>query len=119
MSGMFIGAKTVVSVDSDSYRRFAETLDQERNKRVAQESLRNIVIFHKALEEEMQRVMTADKKGTPLDKELFAAMVTVKEKYFQIMHALREDEERVRHALISFGDAVQDLMAHMYKQRRQ
>jgi len=119
MINKFVGAKTMVSVDSNSYKRFSETLDEEKNKRIAQESLRNIVVFYKALEDEMQRMMAADKKGTPLDKELFARMVTVKEKYLQVMHALQEDEDRVRHALIVFADAVQDLMTYMHKQRKQ
>ncbi len=119
MSSKFIGGKAVISVDSNAYKRFTETLDDQRNKRIAQESLRDIVVFYKSLEDEMQCMLAADKKDTPLNSELFAKMVTVKEKYMQLMHALRENEDKARHALIVFADAVQDLMTHMHKQRKQ
>ncbi len=119
MSNRFVGAKTMVSVDSGSYKRFSETLDEEKNRRIAQESLCNIIVFYRSLEETMQSMLAADKKGTLLDKDLFVRMVTVKEKYMQAMHAIREDEDKARHALIVFADAVQDLMIHMHRQRKQ
>lgn len=118
MSSKFIGGKTVISVDSKSYKRFTETLNEEKNKRIALDFLRDIVVFIKAVEDEMQRMLAADKKGIPLDKELFAKMVTVKEKHDQAMYALREDDEdRARHAMMVCADAVQDLMTH--RQRKQ
>jgi len=119
MINKFVGAKTMVSVDSNSYKRFSETLNEEKDKRIAQEFLHDIVISYKTLEDEMQRMMAADKKGESLDKQLFAIMVTVKEKYMQALHALRENEDRARHALIAMADAVQDLMTYMHRQRKQ
>ena len=55
----------------------------------------------------------------PLDRGLLDKMVTAKEKYMWVMHELREgDDDQSRHALISFADTIQDLMAHIYKQRK-
>jgi hypothetical protein len=109
----------MISIDPSYYQRFSETLNEEKNKRLAHEFLRDIVSFKKSLQEEMQAMMVADKKGKPLDKELFSIMVMVQEKYLHVMHALREDETRARHALTVFADAVQDLMTHMHRQRKQ
>lgn len=119
MSNKFIGGKTLISLDSKSYKRFSETLNEEKGKRIAQEFLRDIVFSFKSIEEEMQYMLAANKKGTPLDRELFAKMVTVKEKYLQAMHALRENEDKARHALIALADAAQDLMTYIHTQRKQ
>jgi len=119
MGSIFLGGKAVISVDPKSYKRFSETLNEEKDKRMARESLRDIAVFHKSLEETMQNMIAADKKGEPLDKNLFAIMVAVKEKYLQMESAFKaKDDDRFRNALFVLADATQDLMTHLHRKRK-
>jgi hypothetical protein len=119
MSSKFIGGKAVISLDSRYYKRFSETLNEEKDKRIAQESLRDIVVFYKALEKTMQDMMAADKKGVPLDGELFAKMVTVKEKYIQMENAFEaKDDDRFRDTLFVLADTTKDLLTHLHRKRK-
>ena len=98
------------------FNGFIEGIGEEKYERVARESLRILLTFGKKLESEMQRIMDGVKKGMPLDHDLFDKMVAAKETHKEAVRGLKEDtEEQASHALIIFADAVQDLMAYLYK----
>lgn len=112
MTGIFSSGKK-------STQGFSGDHLQEKHRRIAAESLHDLLQFHAKIDEEMQSMLADVKQGKPLDAALFEKMVKVKETYLQMMHGLKDlDYENESHALIIFADAVQDMLAHLNRKRR-
>jgi hypothetical protein len=97
----------------------AETVALKRNEGRASKALHDMIAFNDALEENMQTMLAENAQGHPMDKELFAKMLAVKEKYLTAMHGLLHYDDQEEHlALVIYADAVQDIITHLNKQRR-
>ena len=62
----------------------------------------------------------SNNEGTLVDRQLLDKMSIVQDKYQQAMEGfLTLDDDRERHVLIIFADAVQDLIQYIYKRMEQ
>lgn|GEM_PF-4389221 len=110
--------ESIPQSDKDS-KGFSESLGHERHHRAAMTSLRDIIVFHHAVKKEMQVVEDSVARGGHLDRDLYKKMVAVDETYKAVMSGfmhLNDDEQR--HALITFSDAVKDLMGYVHHKRK-
>lgn len=98
---------------------FSNVAGAERHARVARDSLRDLIMFNRTLEEETHRLLAEKKKGATIDQELLSKMTAAKDTYLGAMQALKESgDERSANAMIILADAIQDLMAYIHIERR-
>ncbi len=98
---------------------FSETISQERHARVARDSMRDLMLFHNALESEIQALQSLADKGQPIDKKLLSLMSGVKEKYDYAMSGLKTLHADLEcFALCSLADSIQDLMCYVHNRKK-
>ena len=97
---------------------FSQAVVSEKHERVARKSLHDMVVFNQAVEEEMQQMEHDKARGKNIDSELYERMAVVREKYKSAMTGfLQLKDNDQRHALITFADAIQDLMKYIHLRR--
>ena len=102
---------------NDDTTTFSQAVSHEKNERIARASLSDIMLFQKSVDEEIKRLTDAQTAGAVIDKELFTKMLGVKSEYQKMMDGFIDlDDDRQRHALIVYADAVQDLITHLHRQ---
>jgi hypothetical protein len=105
-------------VSNDKESSFSRTLNQEKHERIARHSLHDLVLFHEALETEIERVRALDRGNSDYIPELLEKMLIIQKQYHIVMQGFRElTAEQEQHALICFADAVLDLMKLIHKKR--
>ncbi|MCE2926551.1 MAG: hypothetical protein LW823_02745 [Rickettsiales bacterium] len=98
---------------------FTETISQEKNRRIASESLRDLMLFNNALETEIRKITSEMDKGRSIDQKMLDLMCGVKEKYNYAMSGMKAlDEDMERYALCALADAIQDLMYYVHNHRK-
>lgn len=106
-------------IGKDRKKSFTETVDTGRNNSRARKALYNMIAFNEALEESMQAMLAEKSRGMPMDTELFAKMVSVKEKYLAALNGLERYDDKEEHlALVIYADAVQDVIKHLNENKR-
>lgn len=89
-----------------------------KNERVAQDAIRDLMLFSNVLEAEMKKMVERAQKGGEMDHQLYSKMTLVKEKYAYAMSGLKAfDDTMERMAMMSLADAIQDLMMMMHSKR--
>jgi hypothetical protein len=113
----------VVDVDQIAAKKekhgFTQAIASEKSERVARRSLHDIVVFHQAIEADMQRMLEAKANGSGFDTDLFERMAVVQEHYKRVMTGFLElDDNSQRNALITFADTIQDLLKYIHIRRK-
>lgn len=97
---------------------FADHIGQEKDQRIARQSLRDLMLFNNALESELKHLHTQEKSGAQLDKKLIEKMQLVKEKYTYAMSGFKAfDDDMQRSALTALAESIKDLMIYLNARR--
>ena len=97
----------------------AESIGSQADEKLVRQSLRDIMMFHNALETEMRNMLTDVRGGKPLDRDLFDRMTEVKEKYNYAMSGLKAfNDEMQRLAFVALAASIQELMVFIQARRR-
>ena len=98
---------------------FTQTIATEKHERIARRSLHDIIIFHQAVEKEMQNMIAEKAKGGMFDTDLYDRMIAIHEQYKRVMTGFLElDDNSQRNALITFSDTIQDMMKYVHLRRK-
>jgi len=97
---------------------FTRAIASEKHERVARRSLYDIVTFQQVVETEIREMNLEKAKGHPVDAEMYEQLAKVQGQYKHAMQGLLEqDDSGQRHALVTFADAIQDLMKYIYSRK--
>ena len=97
---------------------FTHVIASEKHEREAQRSLQDIVAFYQHIDKSMRKMLQEQSKGKVIDQDLFDRMVMVQDHYKKVMKGFLElDSNSQRHALISFADAIQDLLKYIHMRK--
>lgn len=97
---------------------FTNVIASEKHERAAQRSLHEIIVFYQSVAKEMQRMLQDKAKGQAIDMDLFACMENVQKQYKNVIKGfLEKDDNGQRDALITYADAIQDLMKQMHMRK--
>lgn len=97
---------------------YSAAFDEQKHDRIARVCLQDMLVFHDALNQEIDKLHHA---GGDISQyqALLEKMVAVREKYSHAMCNLRESKNnRECQALIAYADAIQDLMVYLHQQRK-
>lgn len=93
---------------------FTDSINNQKNDRLARESLQELLSFNEALEHEIARL----KNSKSVDQQMLQYMNNSKSLFDAAMEAMRtQSGEQGRLALIQFADSVQDMMGYIHKMR--
>ena len=97
---------------------FIRAIASEKHERTARRSLHDIVAFYQLVEKEIRR-LNADKiKGRTFDGDMYKRLALVQGQYKHVMKGFLElDDNRQRHALVTFADTIQDLMKYIHSRK--
>ena len=100
-------------------KNHTELLQTSRNESRARKALHDMIEFQDSIDASTQAMLTAASQGLPVDKELLAKLVTVKEKYLIAMQGMENYDDQQEHlALVIYADAVQDVIRHMNRLKK-
>jgi hypothetical protein len=96
-------------------KNFTESVNLQKSDRLARESLRELMYFGEALDNEISRMQASESASDP---QMLHYMTASKAYFNDAMQAMRHSSgEAGRLALIKFADSVQDLMGYIHKMR--
>ena len=95
-------------------KNFPESVNLQRNDRLARDSLRELLRFQESVDNEILRL----KAHTSADLQMLHYLTTTKSLFEAALQAMRTQNGEVgRLAFIQFADSVQDLMGYIHKMR--
>lgn len=98
-------------------KNFPEFVNQQKNDRVARESLQELLRFNDALDSEINR-LKQNTNNTEIDVQMLQYMTTSKSLFENAMQSMRiKNGDQGRLAFIQFADSVQDMMGYIHKMR--
>jgi hypothetical protein len=101
-----------------SEKIFSESVNLQKNDRMARDSLRELLRFNEALDNEIARLKTDVMSHSETDAQMLRYMVTSKGLFETAMQTMRtKNGDQGRLAFIQFADSVQDLMGYIHKMR--
>lgn len=84
------------------------------DERIARNALRDLMLFHNAIQGELQKMRIEAKNGGKIDSVLYEKMLRVQNSYDYAMTGFKAfDDEMERVALLSLSEAIEDLMQFM------
>ncbi len=97
---------------------FSENINLQKNDRLARDSLRELLRFNEALDNEIARLRTNMTSHSETDAQMLHYMLASKGLFEAAMQSMRmQNGERGRLAFIQFADSVQDMMGYIHKMR--
>ncbi len=89
-----------------------------KHERAARESLHYMIAFNDMVEKEILKLKDAQRHGLEYDEAMMEKCLRAKDSYQNAMEGLRDlDATSARHRLIEYGDAIQDIMAHINQRK--